>query len=58
MRETEGTHRALTGDVMNKIDSAIGKLCNTDSITKSQLHEDLEKVCLYKKTNGMLNIKK
>jgi len=43
MRETEGTHRALTGDVMNKIDSAIGKLCNTDSITKSQLHEDLEK---------------
>jgi len=43
MRETEGTHRALTGDVMNKIDSAISKLCHTDSITKTQLHEDIEK---------------
>jgi len=43
MRETEGTHRALTGDVMNRIDSAIGRLCNTDSITKSQLQEDVQK---------------
>jgi len=43
MRETEGIHRVLTGDVMKRIDSAISKLCNTDSITKNKLHEDLKK---------------